>query len=278
MCHKDEYTAFKHFVEIYPQNSILLIDTYDVMTSGLPNAIKVAKEVLEPQGKRLKGVRIDSGDLAYLSKEARKVLDAAGLTDCKIVASNSLDEFTIRSILDQGGCIDSFGVGERLITARSEPVFGAVYKLAAIKENGKFIPKIKVSDTVEKITNPGRKHLWRIYDKRGYAVADLLTLEDEIPDLTKEYTFIDPNKPWKHKSFVGCTMRQMLETVMIEGKRIKPSPSLDEIREYVKRQLEHEIWPEEQRFENPHHHFLDMSPAYYNMKIELLEEAHKHEQ
>ena len=278
MCHKDEYTAFKHFVEIYPQNSILLIDTYDVMTSGLPNAIKVAKEVLEPQGKRLKGVRIDSGDLAYLSKEARKVLDAAGLTDCKIVASNSLDEFTIRSILDQGGCIDSFGVGERLITARSEPVFGAVYKLAAIKENGKFIPKIKVSDTVEKITNPGRKHLWRIYDKRGYAVADLITLEDEIPDLTKEYTFIDPNKPWKSKSFVGCTMRQMLETVMIDGKRIKPSPSLDQIRAYVKNQLEHEIWPEEQRFENPRHHFLDMSPAYYKMKIELLEEAHKHEQ
>ena len=151
-------------------------------------------------------------------------------------------------------------------------------ELAAIKENGKFIPKIKVSDTVEKITNPGRKHLWRIYDKRGYAVADLITLEDEIPDLTKEYTFIDPNKPWKSKSFVGCTMRQMLETVMIDGKRIKPSPSLDQIRAYVKNQLEHEIWPEEQRFENPHHHFLDMSPAYYKMKIELLEEAHKHEQ
>lgn len=184
MYHDNEFTAFKRFAQEYPDNSVLLVDTYDVLESGVPNAIRVAKEVLHPMGKRLKGIRLDSGDLAYLSKEARKQLDAAGLTDCKIVDSNSLDEFTIRSLLEQGACIDSFGVGERLITAKSDPVFGAVYKLAAVYKNEACRPKIKISETFEKITNPGRKRLFRVYDKQGHAIADLITMVDETPDFT----------------------------------------------------------------------------------------------
>lgn len=273
MFHEDEYTAFKLFAELYPDRSVLLVDTYDVLASGIPNAIRVAHEVLEPMGKRLQGIRIDSGDLAYLSKEARRMLDAAGLQDCKIVASNSLDEYTIRSLLNQGGCIDSFGVGERLITAKSDPVFGAVYKLAAVKQYGVFRPKIKISENAEKITNPGEKKLWRIYNDTGHAVADLITLAHEKPDFTKPYTYVDPRKPWKRASFVGCTGKPLLREVMKEGKRIERVHSLDEIRSYVAYQLKHEIWPEEQRFENPHHHFLDMSPTYYQMKMELLEQA-----
>ena len=273
--HDDEYTAFKRFAELYPDNSVLLVDTYDVLESGVPNAVRVAKEVLIPMGKRLKGIRLDSGDLAYLSKSARRMLDEAGLTDCKIVASNSLDEFTIRSILGQGGCIDSFGVGERLITAKSDPVFGAVYKLVAVHKDKVCSPKIKVSETFEKITNPGRKRVWRVYNKQGYAVADLLTMADEVPDFRGEYYYIDPQKPWKSAAFSECTVREMQETVMINGKRVKSSPPLEDIRNYVRKQLETEVWQEEQRFENPHSHYLDMSPAYYKMKMELLRNAQK---
>lgn len=275
MYHDDEYTAFKRFAELYPDNSVLLVDTYDVLESGVPNAVRVAKEVLIPMGKRLKGIRLDSGDLAYLSKSARRMLDEAGLTDCKIVASNSLDEFTIRSILGQGGCIDSFGVGERLITAKSDPVFGAVYKLVAVHKDKICSPKIKVSETFEKITNPGRKRVWRVYNKQGYAVADLLTMADEVPDFSGEYYYIDPQKPWKSAAFSECTVREMLETVMINGKRVKYSPPLEDVRNYVRKQLETEVWQEEQRFENPHSHYLDMSPEYYKMKMELLRNAQK---
>lgn len=273
MYYDNEYEAFKRFTQCYPDNAVLLVDTYDVLASGVPNAIRVAKEVLAPIGKRLKGIRLDSGDLAYLSKEARAMLDKAGLKDCKIVASNSLDEATIRSLLDQGACIDSFGVGERLITAKSDPVFGAVYKLVAIHKNKVCRPKIKVSETFEKITNPGRKRVWRIYDKQGHAIADLLTLADETPDMTSSYSYIDPQKPWKTAAFSNCTVRELHHVVMKNGKRTNPSPSLQDIRSYVTRQLETEIWPEEQRFENPHHHFLDMSPSYYKMKMDLLKEA-----
>lgn len=273
MFHKDEFTAFKLFAELYPERSVLLVDTYDVLQSGIPNAIRVAHEVLEPQGYRLQGIRIDSGDLAYLSKEARRMLDAAGLEDCKIVASNSLDEYTIRSLLDQGGRIDAFGVGERLITAKSDPVFGAVYKLAAVRENGVFIPKIKISENAEKITNPGEKKLWRIYNDTGHAVADLITSSDETPDFSQPYRYVDPRKPWKKASFVGCTGKELTRVVMRDGQRIERPHSLDEIRAYVTHQLKNEIWPEEQRFENPHHHFLDMSPQYYKMKMDLLESA-----
>lgn len=174
----DEFTAFQKYAQTYPDAAVLLVDTYDVLESGVPNAIRTAKEVLEPMGKRLKGIRLDSGDLAYLSKRARRMLDDAGLDDCKIIVSNSLDEYTITSILDQGGCIDSFGVGERLITSRSEPVFGAVYKIVAVEEDGVFKPRIKISENTEKITNPGLKKVYRIYDKEGNAIADLLAKAD----------------------------------------------------------------------------------------------------
>ena len=195
MFYGDEYEAFKKYAQTYPDATVLLVDTYDVIHSGIPNAIRVAHEVLEPMGKRLVGIRIDSGDLAYLSKRVRKMLDAAGLPDCKIVVSNSLDEFTVSSLLQQGACIDSFGIGERLITAKSEPVFGAVYKLAAVGENGEFAPRIKVSENVEKITNPGLKDLYRVYDADGHAVADLLALSGEPIDMSEPFRYVDPVKP-----------------------------------------------------------------------------------
>lgn len=272
MYFKDEYEAFRRYAEIYPDNTLLLVDTYDVLRSGIPNAIKVAKEFLEPKGYRLKGVRLDSGDLAYLSKKVRKMLDDAGLADCKIVVSNSLDEYTITSILNQGGKIDSLGVGERLITAKSDPVFGAVYKIAAVEENGRYSPRIKISETVEKITNPGLKRVYRIYERSGHAVADLITNADEKPDLSRPYRYIDPEKPWKNRVFENVTAKNLQQLAVKDGKRVMEKSSLDEIKAYVQHQLENEIWQEEQRFENPHRHYLDMSPAYYEMKMELLDE------
>ena len=273
MYFKDEYEAFRRYAEVYPDNVVLLVDTYDVLHSGVPNAIRVAKEVLEPMNRRLKGVRLDSGDLAYLSKKVRKMLDDAGLEDCKIVVSNSLDEYTITSILNQGGKIDSFGVGERLITAKSDPVFGAVYKISAVEENGSFVPRIKVSETVEKITNPGLKQVYRVFGDCGQAVADLITGAEEEVDLTNPYRYVDPEKPWKNRHFENCTAKKLQKLIVKNGRRIAPVQSLKEIRAYVKRQLDTEIWPEEQRFENPHKHYLDMSPAYYEMKMNLLDEA-----
>lgn len=272
MYHDDEYSAFKKYAETYPDESVFLVDTYNVLKSGVPNAIKVAKEVLEPQGHRLKGVRLDSGDLAYLSKKVRKMLDEAGLEDCKIIASNSLDEYTIHSIINQGGKIDSFGVGERLITAKSDPVFGAVYKIANVEKNGGNVPKIKVSETVEKITNPGHKKVYRIYNEEGKAVADLLTTIDEKVDFSKPFRYVDPLKPWKVRYFTNCTARELLVPVIRNGKAVCKGPSLQEIKDYVSAQLDNEIWEEEQRFENPHIHYLDMSPAYYEMKMSLLDE------
>ncbi len=265
-----EYEAFRKYAETYPDLTVLLVDTYDVLKSGIPNAIRVAKEILEPQGKRLKGVRLDSGDLAYLSKEARKMLDEAGLTDCKIIASNGLDEYTIRSIIHQGAKIDSFGVGERLITSASNPVFGAVYKLAAVKKDGQFIPKIKVSETAEKITNPGLKKIYRVYNEEGKAIADYLTCFDEEIDASKPVRFIDPVKYWKDKSFVNCTFKNLQVKVIEDGKQIYTCPDVREIQSYVRYQLENEIWEEEQRFENPHGHYFDMSPAMFEMKMNLL--------
>ena len=270
MFYGDEYEAFKKYAQTYPDATVLLVDTYDVIHSGIPNAIRVAHEVLEPMGKRLVGIRIDSGDLAYLSKRVRKMLDAAGLPDCKIVVSNSLDEFTVSSLLQQGACIDSFGIGERLITAKSEPVFGAVYKLAAVGENGEFAPRIKVSENVEKITNPGLKDLYRVYDADGHAVADLLAVCGEPIDLSQPFRYVDPVKPWKNRVFEGCTIKNLRKLYVRQGKRTEELPTLDEIRAYVKQQLDNEIWEAEQRFENPHRHYLDMTPAYYELKMELL--------
>lgn len=271
MYYQDEYEAFKHYAELYPDNCQFLIDTYDVMHSGVPNAIRVAKEVLLPKGKRLLGVRIDSGDLAYLSKRVRAALDEVGLNDCKIIASNSLDEYTISSILDhQDGCIDIFGVGERLITAKSDPVFGCVYKMSAVEEGDVYIPRIKVSDTFEKITNPGRKNVYRVYDAEGHAIADLLTKAGEEPDFSKPYQYVDPHKPWKKRSFSDCKIKSLQKLIIKDGKLVEELPSLKQIRDFVKYQLENEIWPEEQRFENPHKHYLDMSPDYYALKNGLL--------
>lgn len=275
MFYKDEYDAFKRYAELYPDNTVLLVDTYDVIESGVPNAIKVAKEVLEPMGKRLKGIRIDSGDLAYLSKKARKMLDAAGLEDCSIIISNSLDEFTITSLINQGAKVDSMGVGERLITARSEPVFGAVYKLAAVEENGVFVPRIKISENVEKITNPGLKKVYRIYDTYGSAVADLIAKADETVDLSKPFRYVDPKKPWKNRYFEGFTAKELQVPVILNGQVVYERKNVKDIADYVRQQLDKEIWVEEQRFENPHIHYMDMTPDYYEMKMELLNDSRK---
>lgn len=277
MYFNDEYEAFKNYAIKYPDTTVLLIDTYDVIHSGVPNAIRVAKEVLEPLGKRLKGVRLDSGDLAYLSKKVRKMLDEAGLKDCKIIVSNSLDEYTIASLMMQGACIDSFGVGERLITAKSDPVFGAVYKIVAVEEEGRYKPRIKVSETVEKITNPGRKRVYRVYCKEGNAIADLIAGENEQIDMNHPYRYVDPEKPWKNRYFTDCTVKELQRLVVKNGERVEKEKPLEEIRDYVKLQLEKEIWPEEQRFENPHKHYVDMTPEYYEMKMSLLHDTRKEE-
>lgn len=275
MFYGDEFEAFKKYAETYPDATLLLVDTYDVIHSGIPNAIRVSREVLEPMGKRLKGIRIDSGDLAYLSKKVRVMLDEAGLSDCKIVVSNSLDEFTIASLLNQGACIDSFGVGERLITAKSQPVFGAVYKLSAVGDGKEFSPRLKVSENVEKITNPGRKDVYRVYDGDGHAVADLLAICGEKVDMGQPCRYVDPQKPWKNRYFEGVTAKNLRKLYIKGGKRVEELPSLEEIRDYVKHQLDHEIWQEEQRFENPHRHYLDMTPDYYELKMSLLHETRK---
>ncbi|MGN0373908.1 MAG: nicotinate phosphoribosyltransferase [Butyrivibrio sp.] len=267
-----EYEAFKAYAEVYPDACVLLIDTYNVLESGINNAIKVAKEVLEPMGKRLKGVRIDSGDLAYLTKKVRKILDAAGCEDCSIVVSNSIDEYTITSLNEQGARINSYGVGERMITAKSQPVFGGVYKLAAVERNGVYEPKIKISENIEKITTPGFKALWRIYDKNsGYGIADVITLADEVIDADKPYPYMDEKKPWKRRSFTNFTCEKLQKEIFKNGELVYRLPDIKEIQAKVKYQLETTVWPEEQRFENPHVHYVDLSTDLYNIKQQLLE-------
>jgi len=275
MSFESEYEAFKAYAESYPNSTVLLVDTYDVLKSGVPNAIRVAKEILEPKGCRLKGIRLDSGDLAYLSKEARKQLDAAGLTDCIIVASNGLDEYTIHSLNRQGALIDSYGVGEKLITSSTNPVFGAVYKLVAVKKDGEFQPKIKISETVEKITNPGIKELYRVYDKDGKAVADYLTVKGEVIDTSAPVRYVDPLKYWKNRCFEECTFKNLHQQIFKSGELVYELPKLNDIRKYVRHQLDNEIWQEEQRFENSHPHYLDMSPAMFELKMGLLHECSK---
>lgn len=275
MSFESEFDAFKAYAESYPNSTVLLVDTYDVLKSGVPNAIRVAKEVLEQKGCRLKGIRLDSGDLAYLSKEARKQLDAAGLTDCIIVASNGLDEYTIHSLNRQGALIDSYGVGEKLITSSTNPVFGAVYKLVAVKKEDEFVPKIKISETVEKITNPGIKELYRVYDNDGKAVADYLTVKDEVIDTSAPVRYVDPLKYWKNRSFEDCTFKKLHQQIFKDGELVYELPKLDDIRGYVRHQLDNEIWQEEQRFDNSHPHYLDMSPAMFELKMGLLHECSK---
>lgn len=271
MYYKDELKAFRQFAAIYPDNCILLVDTYDVLKSGLPNAIQVFQEMRD-KGIKSKnyGIRIDSGDLAYLTKTARCRLNEAGFDDAKIVISNSLDEYTITSILSQGGQVDAFGVGERMITSKTDPVFGAVYKMCAVEESGKMEPRIKVSEVIEKVTNPGLKEVYRIYDAAGRAVAELIAKKDEPIDLAHPDEFIDTERPWKVRHFENCTAKKLQRLVMKDGRRTEPPTPVREIAERVRRQLAAEIWEEEQRFENPHKHFMDMTPAYYRMKMQML--------
>ncbi|MGL5068584.1 MAG: nicotinate phosphoribosyltransferase [Sarcina sp.] len=266
-----EYDAFRTYAENYPSGCTLLVDTYSVLGSGIPNAIKVAKEVLEPMGKRLNGVRLDSGDMAYLSRKARKMLDDAGLTDCKIVASNSLDEYTITSLLSQGAKIDAFGVGERLVTSKSEPVFGGVYKLAAVEDNGKIIPRIKLSENVEKVSNPGYKKLYRLFDKDTHkAIADLITLADETINDDEPYKIFDPVHTWKKKTLKNFYAKELQVPIFEDGKLVYNSPSLKEIREYSIREVD-KLWEEVLRFENPHTYYVDLSKKLWVMKDTLIE-------
>lgn len=269
-----EYDAFKAYAMIYPDNCVLLVDTYDTLKSGVPNAIKVAEEVLKPMGKRLKGIRLDSGDIAYLTKKARMMLDVAGLTDCKITVSNSLDEYLIRSILEQGAQIDSFGVGENLIVSRSSPVFGGVYKLAAVEKDGEIIPKIKISENVEKITNPGYKKVYRIIEKEtNKAIADIISFHDEVIDEEKDLTIYHQSNIWKNKKIYGGTYELLpLQTkVFDEGKCIYPRYTLDEIREYSLKQKEL-LWDELFRLEYPHMYYVDLTKTLLDYKLKMLEE------
>lgn len=269
----DEYTAFKTYCELYPHNATLLVDTYNVLRSGVPNAIKVFKEILLPKGITKCAIRIDSGDLAYLSRKARKMLDDAGLTECKIVASNSLDEYLIRDLLRQGAKLDSFGVGERMITAKSDPVFGCVYKLAAIEaEDGTIIPKIKISENAAKITTPHFKKLYRLYDNEsGEAFADVLCLHDEVIDDTKPIDLFDPENTWKKKHFSNFTAKCMHQLIMQGGELVYQVPTIQEARAYCADQISH-LWEEVKRFENPHRYYVDLSPTLWRIKNDMLEE------
>ncbi len=261
-----EYDAFLAYAKLYPGNATLLIDTYNVLKSGLPNAIRVFHKLGIENG----GVRIDSGDVTYLTKKIRAALDEAGLPKCKIVVSNSLDEWIIRDLIMQGAQIDSFGVGERLITSKSEPVFGGVYKLVAVEENETIVPRIKVSENTEKITTPGFKTVWRLYDNEtGKAFADYLTLSHETPDFTKPLELFDPIETWKRKTVENFLARPLLTEVFRNGKLVYKSPSIREIRDYCAAEIAR-LWDEVKRFENPHNYYVDLSDELWNMKQELL--------
>ncbi|MGI6257394.1 MAG: nicotinate phosphoribosyltransferase [Anaerovoracaceae bacterium] len=263
-----EYEAFKAYGEIYPDNCVLLVDTYNVLKSGVPAAIKVFKE-LRPKNM---GIRIDSGDVTYLTKQARKMLDEAGLPECKIVVSNSLDEYIIRDVIIQGACIDSFGVGERLITARSEPVFGGVYKLSALEKDGKMIPKMKISENVEKITNPGFKTLYRFFDKDTHrAIADLIILDEEGPPEGESFEIFDPNAIWKRKTITNFYVKNLRVQLFDKGKRVYELPTIDEIRDYCSEQVG-ALWEEMLRFENPQTYYVDLSQKLWDMKTRMIEE------
>ena len=261
--------AFRAYAKIYPDNCVLLVDTYNTLKSGLPDAITVFKELKE-KGYNNIGIRIDSGDITYLTRKARKMLDDAGFENCKIVISNSLDEYIIRDVLMQGAKIDSFGVGERLVTSKSEPVFGGVYKLAAVVENGQTVPRIKLSDNAVKITNPGNKSLWRLFDNAtGMAAADVITLEDEVIDDSKPYTIFHPDYPYKKKTLTDFTAVKILVHVFKSGKCVYHNPSIKEIKDYCKEQLD-KFWDEIKRFENPQEYFVDLSKPLWDIKQSLI--------
>lgn len=264
-----EYEAFKTYAELYPHGCTFLIDTYNTLESGLPNAIKVFDEILKPQGIRPVAVRIDSGDLAYLSKKIRKILDEAGYSDCKICATNSLDEHLITSLMEQEAKIDLFGVGENLITAKSDAVFGGVYKLAAIEENGEIIPKIKISENVEKITNPSFKKIYRFYSKdTNYALADVIMLREE-KDPEGEYEIFDQHNTWKRKKLNNYYVKELQEKIFEKGELIYKQPTLKEIAQYTQKQLG-TLWEEVKRLKNPQKYYVDLSQKLYDLKTEML--------
>ena len=273
----NEYEAFKAYATIYPDNCVLLVDTYDTLKSGVPNAIKVAKEILEPMGKRLSGIRLDSGDIAYLTKKARMMLNVAGLTDCKITISNSLDEYLIRSVLEQGAQIDSFGVGENMIVSKSSPVFGGVYKLSAVEKDGQIVPKIKISENTEKITNPGYKKVYRLIEKETHkAIGDIIAFHDEVLNSHEDLTIYHQSDAWKHKTLLKDTydIKPLQELIFDEGKCVYPTYSLDEIREYSKQQKDL-LWDEIFRLEYPHTYYVDLTKKLLDYKLKMLAEGRK---
>ena len=269
-----EYEAFKAYCETYPTNATLLVDTYNTLKSGVPNAIRVFNEVLRPRGITKCGIRLDSGDIAYLSRKAREMLDEAGWESCQISASNSLDEYLIQDLLLQDAKIDMFGVGERMITARSEPVFGGVYKLVAVEDDqGNVVPKIKVSENVEKITVPHFKKVYRFYgNDTGKAIADYMTVYDEEVDDSKDLEIFDPNATWKKKTVYDFHARQLLEPIFLGGKLVYQSPTLPEIKAYCQQQVD-TLWDEVKRFDNPHSYYVDLSQKLWDIRHDLLHKS-----
>lgn len=268
----DEYEAFKTYCEIYPNNATLLVDTYNVLKSGIPNAIRAFKEVLLPRGITNFGIRLDSGDITYLTKKARRMLDEAGLPGCRIVVSNSLDEYIIETLLSQGACIDAFGVGERLITSKSDPVFGGVYKLCALENaDGTITPKIKISENTAKITNPHFKKIYRLFESdTGKAIADLLCVYDETIDESKPLELFDPDATWKRKTVTDFVAKELMVPIFKDGKLVYQSPSIEEMRAYCADQVDR-LWDEVKRFENPHNYYVDLSQKLWDIKHDLLE-------
>ena len=266
-----QYEAFKAYCEIYPDNPTLLVDTYNTLKSGVPDAIRVFNEVLKPRGLTTCGIRLDSGDMTYLTKKARKMLDDAGWQSCKISVSNSLDEYLLQDLINQGACIDMFGVGERLITAKSEPVFGGVYKLTAVEdEQGNIIPKIKISENVGKITNPHFKKLYRFFgNDTGKAIADYLCVHDEVVDDTKDLEIFDPSATWKRKTVYDFTAKELLVPIFKNGELVYDLPTLDEIQKYCAQQID-TLWDEVKRFDNPHTYYVDLSQKLWDIKYDLL--------
>ncbi|MCL2081014.1 MAG: nicotinate phosphoribosyltransferase [Oscillospiraceae bacterium] len=265
-----EYDAFKAYCELYPDGAALLADTYNTLKSGVPNAIRAFKEVLIPRGIKNFAIRLDSGDIAYLSKKARKMLDGAGLYECKIIASNALDEYIIRDLITQGAEVDVFGVGERLITSKSEPVFGGVYKLVAVEENGGIVPKIKLSENLGKIPNPHFKKIYRLFDREsGMALADQLCVYDEVIDDGGELTIFDPAATWKTKTLTNFTARELQVPIFKGGRRVYDPPPVAEARACCARQVGL-LWDEVKRFENPHLYYVDLSRKLWDIKQRLM--------
>lgn len=268
---ESEYEAFAAFASNCPNDCVLLVDTYNTIKSGVPNAIRVFDEVLKPMGVRPGGIRIDSGDITYLTKKARRLLDEAGYPDCQITVSNSLDEEIIRDMLIQGARADSFGVGERLITSASSPVLSGVYKLAAIEENGEVKPKIKISDNTGKITMPGVKTVWRLFDRDvGKAIADVVTLSEEELNQNAPYELFDPIHTWKRKQVENFVARRLLQPIFVGGKCVYASPTLPEIQRYCTSQI-HTLWEEVTRFEKPHHYYVDLSQKLWDLRQDMLQ-------